>query len=73
MKIMKQNILGGFAIISHNINFQKSVPTTVVTKSGNDRPEIFPHQDFDHPFVKDYYEGITKEEAEKRIQGMLKN
>ena len=53
--------------------FSNSIPTTVVTKSGNDRPEIFPHQDFDHPFVKDYYEGITKEEAEKRIQGMLKN
>lgn len=53
--------------------FPESIPTTVVTKTGNDRPEIFPHQDFDHPFVKDYYEGITKEEAEKRIQGMLKN
>jgi hypothetical protein len=53
--------------------FPESIPTTVVTKTGNDRPEIFPHQDFDHPFVKDYYEGITKEEAEKRIQEMLKN
>lgn len=53
--------------------FPDSIPTTVVTKTGNERPEIFPHQDFDHPFVKDYYEGITKEEAEKRIQEMLKN
>jgi hypothetical protein len=25
---------------------------------GNDRPEIFPHEDFDHPFVRDYYNGI---------------
>lgn len=53
--------------------FLKSIPTTVVTKNGNERPEIFPHQDFDHPFVKDFYEGITKEEAEKRIRRMLNN
>jgi hypothetical protein len=53
--------------------FPDSIPTTVVTKKGNERPEIFPHKDFDHPFVKDYYEGISKEEAEKRINEMLKN
>ncbi|KQB42312.1 DUF2199 domain-containing protein [Flavobacterium aquidurense] len=53
--------------------FAGSIPTTVVTKSGNERPEIFPHKDFDHLFVKDFYNGITKEEAEKRIQQMLKN
>jgi len=51
--------------------FSDSVPTTVVTKKGNQRPEIFPHDDFDHPFVKDYYHGITKEEAEKRIREIL--
>jgi len=51
--------------------FSNSIPTTVVTKSGNDRPEIFPHNDFDHPFVKDFYNGITKEEAEKRIREIL--
>ena len=54
-------------------NFTESIPTTVFVTKGNNRPEIFPHQDFDHPFVKDYYEGITKIEAEKRIQEMLKN
>lgn len=52
-------------------DFSNSIPTTVVTKSGNDRPEIFPHNDFDHPFVKDFYNGITKEEAEKRIREIL--
>lgn len=51
--------------------FADSVPTTVVTKKGNQRPEIFPHDDFDHPFIKDYYHGITKEEAEKRIRQIL--
>jgi len=48
-----------------------SIPTTVVTKPGNERPEIFPHKDFDHQFVRDYYNGITKQEAEKRIHKML--
>ncbi|CAA9199375.1 DUF2199 domain-containing protein [Flavobacterium collinsii] len=52
--------------------FLNSIPTTVVTKPGNERPEIFPHKDFDHPFVKDYYNGITKAEAEKRIREILK-
>ena len=48
------------------------IPTTVFTKSGNDRPEIVPHEDFVHQFVKDYYNGITKIEAERRINEMLK-
>jgi hypothetical protein len=52
--------------------FNESIPTTVVTQPGGNRPEIFPHQDFDHPFVKDYYNGITKAEAERRIEAMIK-
>ena len=28
---------------------------------------------FDHDFVRDYYNGISIKEAEKRIQTMLKN
>ncbi|WP_276482647.1 DUF2199 domain-containing protein [Paraflavitalea pollutisoli] len=48
-----------------------SIPTSVYTKTGNQRPEIVPHDDFDHPFVHDYYNGITREEAERRIQHML--
>ena len=49
-----------------------SIPTTAYTRTGNSRPEIVPHQDFDHPFVNDYYNGITKIEAERRIREMLK-
>jgi len=52
-------------------DFTESIPTTVYTKLGNQRPEIVPHQDFDHPFVKDYYKGISKTEAERRIKNML--
>jgi hypothetical protein len=52
-------------------DFKESIPTTVYTKTGNNRPEIVPHSDFKHPFVFDYYNGITKEEAERRIEKML--
>ncbi len=52
--------------------FTESIPTTVITKKGNQRPEIFPHESFDHPFVKDYYNGISKKEAETRIKTMLR-
>jgi len=52
--------------------FGESIPTTVFTRPGNDRPNIVPHEDFDHPFVRDYYNGITKTEAEQRIREMLK-
>jgi hypothetical protein len=65
-----------FGWLSNNLsdyNFSEaSIPTTVFTKKGNNRPEIAPHQDFDHPFVYDYYNGITKTEAERRIREMLK-
>ena len=53
--------------------FKQSIPMTVWTKTGNDRPEIIPHEDFNHKFVKDYYFGITKAEAERRIHDMMKN
>jgi hypothetical protein len=49
------------------------IPTTVFVKPGNERPEIIPDINFDHEFVRDYYNGITLEEAEKRINNMLDN
>jgi len=52
-------------------NFNESIPTTIYTRTGNQRPDIVPHQEFDHPFVRDYYDGITKSEAERRIRVML--
>lgn len=51
--------------------FDKSIPTSVYTRTGNDRPEIVPHKDCQHSFVFDYYNGITKAEAEKRINDMM--
>ncbi|WP_448698992.1 DUF2199 domain-containing protein [Mucilaginibacter sp. AW1-3] len=50
---------------------KRSVKCTVFTRKGNARPYLVPFEDFDHPFVKDYYSGITLAEAEKRISNMI--
>jgi hypothetical protein len=52
--------------------FNESIPTTVFTRQNHLRPEIVPHEDSDHQFVKDFYNGITKAEAERRINEMLR-
>jgi hypothetical protein len=45
-----------------------SIKTNVKTSAGNARPEIFPHDDqTDNAFERDYFEGITRKEAERRI------
>ncbi|MDB5157434.1 MAG: hypothetical protein JWR50_2141 [Mucilaginibacter sp.] len=56
-----------------NYTFDESIPTSIHTRKGNARPEIVPHNDFQHPFVFDYYNGITKAEAERRINDMLRS
>ncbi len=48
-----------------------NIPTTVYVKKGNLRPEIIPNDDFEHQFVNDYFNGITRKEAESRINEML--
>lgn len=54
-------------------DFSESIPTTVVVNNSIGRPFVFPHQNHEHPFVHDFYHGITKEEAEKRINRILGN
>jgi hypothetical protein len=51
-------------------DFKESVPTTIYVRKGKERPEIVPHQTFRHAFVYDYFNGITKAEAEERIMMM---
>lgn len=51
----------------------ESIPTTIFTRTDGLRPEIVPFKDFDHPLVHDYYHGISKAEAERRIGAMLQN
>jgi hypothetical protein len=48
-----------------------NIPTTVIARQNGLRPEVIPHEDFDHQLVRDYYEGISRTEAEKRIHDML--
>ena len=54
-------------------NFEESIPTNVIVNNKIGRPFVYPHEDFDHPFVKDFYSGIKKKEAEKRINRALNN
>lgn len=50
------------------------IKTNVVVSNNDKRPEVIPHKDQIHiPFVKEYYEGITTEEALKRINGWMGN
>lgn len=64
-----------FGWLCNNIQgykFENNIPADVVTKAGNSRPEIIPHESCEHPFVYDYYNGITKAEAARRIKAMIK-
>lgn len=44
-----------------------------MTQKGNQRPQIFPHQDYDHDFVRDFYNGISAHEAQRRVDEMMGN
>ena len=48
-----------------------SIPSNVCVQNNGKRPVIIPHESHDHPFVRDYYSGITMEEAHRRIKAML--
>ncbi len=63
-----------FGYLCNNIYGYESteaIPCTVMTQSGNERPIIFPNKDYKHPFVRDCIQGISKAEAEKRVNHML--
>lgn len=53
--------------------FEESIPTTVLVNNSVGRPFVYPHESYEHPFVHDFYNDITKEEAEKRINRVLNN
>ncbi|NIG56412.1 DUF2199 domain-containing protein [Chitinophaga sp. Cy-1792] len=53
--------------------FNVAIPLDVIYSGKGQRPELVPHENVDHPFIKDYYNGITKAEAERRIAAMLAN
>jgi len=70
-----ENYLAGyFGYLSNNLlgyENTMNIYTNVFTQAGNNRPEVVPHDDFDHPFVKDYFEGISLSEAQRRIDMLL--
>lgn len=51
--------------------FENSIPTDVFVNNKIGRPFIYPHESHDHPFVKDFYTGISEKEAERRINKVL--
>ncbi|WP_375559237.1 DUF2199 domain-containing protein [Bernardetia sp. OM2101] len=63
-----------FGWISNSISEYKDiikVPVKICVLEGNQRPEIIPDENFEHPFVEDYYNGITEEEAKRRISHII--
>lgn len=51
--------------------YKDYIPCRVHTRPNGQRPEVIPHPEHEHPFVQDYYAGISKAEAELRIQMMF--
>lgn len=67
---------GYFGWISNNLEGYENtlnIPVDIHTQPNGQRPGAVPHHDHNHPFVIDYYKGIPKEEAEKRINTIIKN
>ena len=62
---------GWLASVPPEYDASVSVPMRVVTSTQGHRPEVIPFANFDHPFVRDYQTGITRQEAERRIHFML--
>jgi hypothetical protein len=62
---------GWLASYFHNYDFNESIPTDVFINNKVGRPFVYPHESYDHPFVKDFYNGISKDEAEQRINKVL--
>lgn len=59
-----------FGFLCNSLNGYDStmnIPANVICSAEGNRPEIVPHQSVDHPFVKDYYSGISLSQAEERI------
>jgi hypothetical protein len=42
-----------------------SIPTTVFTRTGKSRPNILPHENFDHPFVRNIIMVLQSERQKK--------
>ena len=50
-----------------------NIPCDVYLSEEGSDSIIVPHENHEHAFVRDFYEGISKEEAERRIHSAFKN
>lgn len=50
-----------------------SIPTTIVTQKGNQRPVIYPHKNHGHRLVFDFYNGISSHEAQNRVNQLIED
>ena len=62
---------GWLASVPPEYNASVNIPMQVIMGAAGRRPEVYPNRDFDHPYAYDYYRGITRQEAERRIHAML--
>jgi len=69
----KESYFGWLCSLIPEYDSTMSIPCDVITKLGNVRPEIIPHQNHEHQFVIDYFNGISMDEAITRINKMVKN
>ncbi len=55
-------------------DYKAAIKTNVVLAKDRQRPQVIPHRDqMENEFVRDYYTGISKSEAEKRIAKVISN
>lgn len=52
-------------------SFETSIPANVQVDNKTGRPIIYPHESHNHPFIDDFYKGISQDEAERRINSVL--
>jgi hypothetical protein len=70
-KDFESGCFGWLANYLPDYKFDAPIPTNVFIDNKVGRPFIYPHENHDHSFVKDFYNGISKEEAERRINLVL--
>lgn len=67
-KDFESGCFGWLASYLPDYEFGQPIPTDVFINNNIGRPSVYPHESHEHPFVNDFYSGISKEEAEKRIE-----
>ncbi|WP_027380592.1 DUF2199 domain-containing protein [Chryseobacterium daeguense] len=70
-KDFEEGYFGWLANYFPHYEFDECIPTNVIVDNSIGRPFVYPHDSFEHSFVKDFYSGISKEEAEARINSVL--